>query len=205
VVNRSIFRGRLTYAVPCWLLAESATHVVTATVPGAETIQLAGPRSEVLANLASGRGQTHRITWQWNRVVWMMPWSEAHSIGHFWNAATGEFRGWYINLQSPLQRSAYGFDSLDHVLDVVVEPGGDWHWKDEDELVQAVELGIFSTAEAAAIRAEGERVIANLPARLPTGWETWQPDPTWPALTLPPDIEPTTPSRPCRPLGGRRM
>jgi predicted RNA-binding protein associated with RNAse of E/G family len=143
-VIRSIFRGRLLYAV-----------------------------------------RTHRITWQTNRVVWSTQFGGAHSIAHFWNAASGAFVGYYINLPAPLRRTPLGFDSLDHVLDVVVNPDGTWRWKDEDELEEAVRLGAFTADQATRIRTEGEHVIANLPNLLPTGWEDWLPDPAWSPPTLP--------------------
>jgi hypothetical protein len=41
------------------------------------------------------------------------------------------------------------------VLEIVVDPAGVWHWKDEDELAEAVQLGIFNVNQAAAIRAGG--------------------------------------------------
>jgi len=109
---------------------------------------------------------------------------------HFWNDATGEFLGHYVNLQAPLRRTPLGYDSGDHVLDIVVAPDGAWRWKDEDEFAEAIQLEHFTPSEAAEVRAEGERVIAGLPSLLPTGWETWRPDPAWPvsALKLPPDL-----------------
>jgi predicted RNA-binding protein associated with RNAse of E/G family len=62
---------------------------------------------------------------------------------------------------------------MDHALDVVIEPDGKWHWKDEDDFVEAQRLGVFTPEEAAAVRREGERVIAE---RLwITGWERWRP------------------------------
>ena len=64
-----------------------------------------------------------------------------------------------------------------------VRPDLSWSWKDEHELEAASRLGRFSPDEAAAIRAEGERVIAAWP--FPTGWEDWRPDPSWPIPQLP--------------------
>jgi predicted RNA-binding protein associated with RNAse of E/G family len=190
VLFRSIFRGRLLYATPGWLLEETSRHVVTATVPGAETRQLAGPRASVMRSVAMGHEQTEIVAWRTNRVVWLAPFEAAHAIGHFWNDASGAFRGYYINLQAPIIRSPYGFDSLDHVLDIVIDPDGTWHWKDEDEFNEAITLGLFTKREALEIRAEGERVIASLPGLLPTGWENWVPNPSWSveALRLPPHI-----------------
>jgi hypothetical protein len=188
-IYRSIYRGRLLYATPGRVLAETPRQVVTATLPGDETIQLAGPRRDVIPGIAAGRERTHRTPWERTRVVWITCWDGAHSIGLFWTAESGRFDGYYVNLQAPLRRSPVGFDSMDHVLDIVVSPDGRWQWKDEDELDDAVQVGMFSAPEAAEIRKEGERVIARLPELLPTGWEDWQPDPGWPALTLPSSVE----------------
>jgi Protein of unknown function (DUF402) len=168
-----------------WVLEETNDHVVIAVIPGAQTAQLSGPRSSRLAMLAAGRERVEEMPWHTQRHVWLMPFGAAHAIGHFWNDATDEFLGHYINLQAPLQRSAIGFDSGDHVLDIVVNPDGAWHWKDEEELSEAVQLGMFGPEQAAEIRAEGERVISRLDRLLPTGWESWSPDPSWPQLELP--------------------
>ena len=49
-----------------------------------------------------------------------------------------------MNLQEPLQRTQLGFDTFDHDLDVVVVPmAPPGAWKDEDELVEAIRLGVL--------------------------------------------------------------
>jgi predicted RNA-binding protein associated with RNAse of E/G family len=184
VTFRSIFRGRLLYSTPGWLLEATPTHIVTAIVPGAQTLQVVTPRSSVIRDLAEGREQTAIVPWHTHRVVWLMPFNAAHAIGHFWSDASGEFLGYYVNMQAPLRRSLVGYDSLDHVLDILVAPEGTWRWKDEDELEEAMQLGLFTATEAGHIRAEGERVIERLPSLLPTGWENWQPDPQRSVSTL---------------------
>ncbi len=137
------------------------------------------------------RGQADRTwrlrdhVWDTYRVLRLMRWGQAHSLELFWEDATGAFACWYVNLQEPLRRSPVGFDTDDLVLDIWVEPDGTWRWKDEDELEEAIRLGRFTAGEAAAIRAEGERVIADWP--FPTGSEDWQPDPDWPTPELPSD------------------
>jgi hypothetical protein len=47
----------------------------------------------------------------------------------------------------------------------------------------AVDVGFFAREQAAAVRAEGERVLAEWP--FPTGWEDWEPDPSWPPPSVP--------------------
>jgi hypothetical protein len=135
------------------------------------------------------RGQADRDwalrdhVWDTYRVLRLIRWGDSHSLELFWEGATGNFAGWYVNIQEPLRRTPLGFDTDDQVLDVWVEPDGNWRWKDEDELEGAVRLGRFTSDQAAAIRAEGERVVADPP--WPTGWEDWQPDPEWPVPALP--------------------
>ena len=93
--------------------------------------------------------------------------------------------GWYLNLQAPVGVSGWFVDTTDWALDVVVDPDGTWRWKDEDELAEAIELGVFDADGAARVRAEGERVIAERP--WPTGWEDWRPLAGWGPLGLPRD------------------
>ena len=62
---------------------------------------------------------------------------------------------------------------MDHALDLVIAPDGSWCWKDEDDFAEAQALGVFTVEQAAAVRAEGERVLAARP--WPTGWENWRP------------------------------
>jgi hypothetical protein len=113
----------------------------------------------------------------------LVRWDAGHAVELLWEAETGDFAGWYVNIQEPLRRSALGFDTDDLVLDIWVEPDGTWRWKDEDELEEAVELGRFTQAQADEIRAEGERVLVEPP--WPTGWEDWRPDPSWSLPRLP--------------------
>jgi hypothetical protein len=62
---------------------------------------------------------------------------------------------------------------MDHALDLVIEPDGKWYWKDEDDFAEAQHLGVLTPQEAAAVRHEGERVIAG--QLWLTGWEHWRP------------------------------
>lgn len=126
--------------------------------------------------------------WAGSSVLWLARPGGAHAIGVFWSGEEREFVGWYGNLQAPLQRTAIGFDTTDHVLDVDISPDRTWRWKDEDEFAIVQHRGIISPTAAQAIRAEGERVIATVEANdwpFNAGWEHWQPDSTWSFLNLP--------------------
>lgn len=115
--------------------------------------------------------------WRAPGVLQLMRPGAAHAIWHL-------AESWYVNLQEPFRRTPLGIDTADQLLDLVRTRGGRWRWKDEDELGAAVAGGYLSESEAAAIHAEAERVVAADP--VPTGWESWEPDPAWPIPTLPP-------------------
>jgi hypothetical protein len=113
----------------------------------------------------------------------------AHAVYAMWEEGRTGFRCWYVDLQEPLRRTPIGFDTMDHLLDIVVSPDrSEWRWKDEDEFEEAVAIGVFSRDEARAIRAEGERVIRLLEtgaSPVCEGWEHWSPPPEWGIPGLP--------------------
>jgi len=193
VVIRTVFRGRVWTAVPNYLIEDSPERVVTAQVPGgrcrlwAPADQYDDPvaRTRVCTTLASGSWTTVETTWHTNRILWVWPRAAGYMVGHVWEDATDQFRGWYLNLQTPLRRSRIGFDLWDQLLDVVVRPDRTWFWKDEDQFEDAIRLDVIGSKEAAAVRAQGESLIRRLNALLPTGWENWRPEPGWPVLELP--------------------
>jgi Protein of unknown function (DUF402) len=95
---------------------------------------------------------------------------------------------WYVNLEEPLRRTAIGFDTLDHELDVIIELDGSWRWKDEDDLAEAIRRGVIRAQDEPRMRADGERAVRRILDREPPfdrDWTTWRPDPSWPIPVLP--------------------
>jgi hypothetical protein len=126
--------------------------------------------------------------WTDNSVLMITRPGMAFSFWAFWRAADWSFRGWYVNLQDALRRTPVGFDTADHVLDLVVSPDMTWKWKDEAEFEEARTLGRFTTEEATRIRQEGRRAIEIIEARawpLDGRWAAWQPEPDWELPSLP--------------------
>ena len=104
-----------------------------------------------------------RSTWNTNVLI-LTPPETRHAVWWFF-AADGTFDGWYVNLQSPAMRWWGGQDIRDHALDIVVGPDRTWQWKDEDEFADRIGHPWFWTeAQAAEIRAEGERVVEQIEA-----------------------------------------
>lgn len=104
-----------------------------------------------------------------------------------WSTPDGT-AAWYVNLQDPLRRTGMGFDTTDHALDAIVETDGTWRWKDEAELAEAVERGLFARNDAVTFRVDGERAVRRIQRREPPfdrDWASWSPDPAWSAPSLP--------------------
>lgn len=185
MVWRHLYQGRLRWAIPNLLVEETPERVVTLLVPGTVCKAPTSYGKVGYVQQLLGGWEVGDHVWHTRRMLQIAPVGAAHALSLHWDHATGTFLGWYVNLQEPMRPTPFGWDSFDQMLDVWIEPDGRWSWKDWDELVEAEQVGIFTVDEAAAIRAEGERVIANLGALLPTGWEAWQPNPSWPLPTLP--------------------
>lgn len=123
--------------------------------------------------------------WVWveTDVLMLVIPGAAHSIYLMWEEGHTKLRCWYINLQEPLRRTSIGFDSMDHMLDIVVSPDrSEWWWKDEDEFREAEEIGVYSPEEAKAIRMEGEKVVKLIlsgQSIIHDGWERWKPPADW--------------------------
>jgi hypothetical protein len=126
-------------------------------------------------------------TWQDTSNLRLITEGEWSSVWWVFGSA-GEFLSWYVNLEIPLGRTATGPDRVDGVLDLEVEPGGSWRWKDEDEVAEAELAGRLTADQVVNLRAEGERLGASAEAGafpFDGTWTDFRPDPAWPAPRLP--------------------
>jgi hypothetical protein len=126
--------------------------------------------------------------WGHWRVLLLMKPDARHAVSLFWDAATGRLDFWYIDLIGPVQRRPFGFDFIEHGLDIVVEPDlSRWRWKDEDELEWAVRDGRYSRVEADGLYREGERAVERLTRESATfeRWRTWRAPVAWQVPAMP--------------------
>jgi hypothetical protein len=114
-----------------------------------------------------------------------------HAVLLFWEPPNNQrFLSYYVNMEEPFRRTPIGFDTCDHALDIVVQPDFTWAWKDEDELAAFVSSGAYSAEFASSVRAEACRLIDDIERRafpFGSGWEAWEPDPSWDVPALPDD------------------
>jgi Protein of unknown function (DUF402) len=178
IVWRSKWRGRTYAGIPVRVVRDAADETAVYLAEGTRFGFAEWP-------FEGAHPWESRGAWTGHGVLIQLRPGEAHSIWHFWTGPERRFACWYVNLQEPYVRDGMAFDSRDNELDVVIAPDGAWRWKDEELMEDWVRQGRFTREEVAAIRREGERVLAAWP--FPTGWEEWEPDPAWPVPELPQD------------------
>jgi predicted RNA-binding protein associated with RNAse of E/G family len=195
ILRRDIhFDDRITSVATARVVADDASGVLTWTAVGSEVMRrttLAGEsvRKMTVAEVTAVPTMLVPMRWTDTNVLMLTPSGASHSIWWFFDT-DGDFLGWYVNLETRSQRWSGGLDMRDLALDIWVEPDRSWQWKDEDEFAERTgHADYWTAAEAAAVRAEGERVIARIEAGAsPFGGSLtdFKPNPTWEPTILPP-------------------
>ncbi|WP_327116343.1 DUF402 domain-containing protein [Streptomyces sp. NBC_01341] len=127
--------------------------------------------------------------WPMGSALIHQPTAGGHAVFWFFGRRR-RFRGWYVNLE---HRNHHGedIDVADHELDITVSRSHAWRWKDERSFAEKTgHPSYWSPDEAAAIRAEGERVVRLAETRtfpFDGSWCDFKPPSHW---TIPPRPQP---------------
>jgi predicted RNA-binding protein associated with RNAse of E/G family len=189
VLVREIWQGKIWTARPMVLVQDTTELLVLYWVPGTLWKRARNHQGgEISAfDRKMQNWELHDDIWKGEGALRLSVLGAKYSIIIFRNTGN-TISNWYINLEYPLTRTDRGFDYIDQILDIIVEPDlKTWHWKDEDEFQDAQDLGIIPPKEANAFRAEGEKVLNLLQSgkSIFNGWEHWKPDPSWRVPILP--------------------
>jgi predicted RNA-binding protein associated with RNAse of E/G family len=188
VVLREVWHGRIWAARPLFVVHDRPDERSFYGFPGSRWMGPVDDQGQLM-RLPVAQWHLAEHPWEEDDGILSFAWPDVpYAVLGYWKQ--GHFAGWYVNLQDPLRRTAVGFDTRDHVLDVLVPTDGSgWRWKDEDELAEAVRLGLYSAEEAARFRDAGEAAVRRILEGEPPfdrEWGGWRPDPAWGPLGLPP-------------------
>lgn len=177
VVVRDIWQGTVIDGRPMTVVEDSDALVALHLAPGTTWAAPAfyGRHNEGWKHAASGGelGNYDVRVWHSTHVLMLMRPGDPYSPQGFWSE-TGDFIRWYVNLQDPFRRTEIGFDTMDHLLDIIASDDlSSWEWKDQDHVDTVTDLGLITPEMAKSVRQNGEEV-GRLIERGEAWWGQWR-------------------------------
>ncbi|MFD0532272.1 DUF402 domain-containing protein [Kitasatospora arboriphila] len=157
VVRRDIHHGKVWSAQPYRAITDTGTVLHLAYWPGIRSLAPTAwttalrtgddtARKNGLHDLAAGTWELGPWTWQHTVVRARFEPGECFSLHYFQDPVTARPLRLYVNFERPVVRSGAGIDTLDLLVDLVVEPDlSGWWWKDQDEYEQGRSSGSSRT------------------------------------------------------------
>jgi protein associated with RNAse G/E len=194
IVHQEVWKGRVWAARPLVVVEDRADRMLLWIPKGTirkvpvtphTRVDPATREARAIENL--DRGDWAFVEHEWDvSSLWILKPGDWHAVWVSWSQP-GVQRGWYVNFQYPYRRTALGIDSMDLMLDLVVEPDFAWRLKDEEEFNEVVRRGIFDHEIGQRVREEARDVIEQIEtneAPFNEPWPSWRPDSTWTIPTL---------------------
>ena len=195
--------GRIEMCWPCRVVEDRDDLLALFIAAGSP--YKAGPKKTAAEKRRQPRTPLPPDEYVWrNDTVRLMFPGRSHSVSISWSTARGRIDEsvpspaaeprrllkYFVNMEEPFRRTAVGFDTQDHTLDIEVTPELACGWRDEQELANHVTEGFYTAELARAARTEGEEVLDAIRRRdhpcLRDWPEKWSPAPEW---RVPPFVE----------------
>lgn len=185
VTYRELWLDRVMTAMPMRVVADDHDTTVLYLASGSRFQAARAPGGGPVRDLANWVSVS--ATWSGGSLIRLLPSGCWYCIDLEFDA-NREFRGYYVNFQEPMRRTVFGYDTVDLVLDVVVDPDGTARLKDEEDFDDAVAAGHIANDVAVRIREEARRVLRMVerdgaPANAEP-WLRWRPSESWDSPTL---------------------
>lgn len=197
VALRGIYNRQPFYVQSAIVVKDTSAETALLVMPGAECVapegylhKKHGDHSpwERWQEALNDSWKLEAYIWNRNRFLILLEPQKFYTTIYIWQQATGEFRCYYINFQLPYVRSHCGFDTLDLDLDIVIDAGHKWEWKDMDDYHKGIkEGGILPEWVQGVESAQGEvfSKIENRLYPLDGSWLDWTPELHWQPPRLP--------------------
>lgn len=193
VVIRGIFNGHLCHAQSVIVVKDAPEEIALTLLPGSECIDLEGylkgkQNSKRRWDFKDEPYKLEKYIWHTNRLLLLIEPKKYYATIYFWKNDNNKFLCYYINFQSPFQRSHCGFDTLDLELDIIINPDHSWEIKDSDDYQKGLERGTILpewTQEIEVAKAEVLDKLTNKQYPFDNSWLNWRPDSAWSAQKLP--------------------
>jgi hypothetical protein len=198
VIRRDVMDGRIWSAQPHHVISRDGGIVWAGVAPGTpmvaptrwcDWVRGTGERQSALDALLRREWRMEVWEWRWTTLVRRFAAESWWTATAVFSADDGAFQHWYVDVHRPLTVRGALADTFDLLLDAVIPPDGELRWKDEDELEQAVQTGLFTPADVRGVKearadlldlvAHGELFGTEPPdpaavrpvSELPAGWD----------------------------------
>jgi hypothetical protein len=136
---QEVWRGRVWSARPMIVVEDHGDSALLWFPKGSRWRAPVTPPERVRADLRLDRIMDSLALEDWvlNELMeeysslWLVNCGARHTVRVVWDA-DGKFVDWYVNFEEPCSRTADGFQFMDLMLDIMVQPDLTWHLKDED-------------------------------------------------------------------------
>ncbi len=194
VLHRNVVLERVRFVVPSIVVSDTSDETRLfrrhgTPIKASDSFALRGdPMAFEDENIRQARSGTWGMVdavWEHTDVLQIARPADWFSVWLMW--ITGEFAGFYVNFETPWQRTAGGFDTTDLAIDLVVDPDHRFRWKDAADFTRRVREEVITPEEAAEVRTATLNVLAAVETRQGAfaGADiTWRPDPAWPVPTV---------------------
>lgn len=195
-VRRGMFPdGRITSVQAGYVVQDDERGLALWVPAGAQTIRRLTPEGEptrylpYVEEMRTPSVCSPSVWAPYDNLMLTVP-GAGYSVWWTFQPGTGEFVGWYVNLETDSVRWFGGSDHIDQALDLLVAPERTWQYKDQDELEEQLRYPelFWDAAEAKAIRGRAVDLIARAEAGAFPFDGTWcgfRPDPAWALPVLP--------------------
>jgi hypothetical protein len=200
-ILRGMYENKPWYIQSVRVVKDTPAEVALLLLPGAECAAPAGYihqkhgdhiHWERWQEVLNGSWQLEKYLWRTNRFLILIEPKKYFSTILIWDHASNEFQCYYINFQLPFERSHSGFDTFDLELDLIIEPGMNWRWKDVEDYEKGIRLGVLRPEWILGIELAKQDVFGRIEHNaypLNEHWLNWLPEPGWNPTDLPPGWE----------------
>ena len=138
VVNyRELWTDRVMTALPMRVVADTRDALVLYLAPETAFQAARSPDGGPVRDLDVWVSVPQ--TWTGGSLVRIVPRQACYAVDLEYDAERA-FTGYYVNFEEPLLSTPQGFDTVDLVLDIEVDPHGEWRMKDEDDFAGGREM-----------------------------------------------------------------
>jgi hypothetical protein len=189
IVLREHWNGKVWTVRPVTVVHDSAELIALYMMPGTTCKHPRDSSGEHVSCFLPDAWILVDTVWNGGGALYLTEPNSWYVLMGLFGLSSNIIESWYINLQTPYERTPKGFDYLDQELDILVNRElSECAWKDEEKFANAQRGQRIPLHQAAHVRQVGEDIVARIKAQqlsLPQRWINWQPSPCWPIPHMP--------------------